>query len=368
MQLLNCAAVRPGRLILWTLFCAGVAAGCGRATEASKAKTPSPDVWATVDGREIRRDDVEKAYRTTIDPAGPKPSDVEALGARLEAIDQLIIQDILLARAKAANIEPSDAEVETAYADRKRSMTDDAFQQQLTQRDLTVDDMKRAVRRELTVQKMIDRDVGSKVAVSDQEISDFYTANRARFNVAETQYHIAQIVITPVRDPQLRNRKNDDATTSAEADRKAQMLLERLQAGTPFSELAMDYSEDPNSAPQGGDLGFVAASALNRVPAPLREAVLQTPPGTVKVVSAGGGHTLLLVLERQAAGVRQLSDPAVRDQIRDSLRQGKEQVLRSAYLAVARNDAKVVNYLAQQTVDAQGKMPSFGLPAPGRKQ
>lgn len=351
-------------MVVGALMCVGLAGAC---RTAEKPKAVAPEVWASVDGREIRREEVEKAYRAAVDPAAPQPSDVEILGAKLDIVDQHITEDILLARAQAANLAPTDAEVETAYSDRKRSVTEEVFQQQLSQRGLTVDDVKRSVRRELTVQKVIDRDVASKIAVTDQEIGAFYAANRAQFNIPETQYHIAQIVITPVREPQLRNRKNDDAATPAEAARKAQMLMERLRAGAQFSELARDYSEDPTSAPQGGDLGFVAASALGRVPPPLRDAVLGSQPGTVKRVSNGGAHTLVLFVEREAAGQRELNDPTVRDNIRDTLRQRKEQVLRTAYIAVARNDAKAVNHLARQIVDAQGKVPDFGLPTPGKK-
>jgi peptidyl-prolyl cis-trans isomerase SurA len=353
------------QLMLGAVMCAGLVAACGRTAE--KPKAASPDVWASVDGRDIGRDEVEKAYRGAADPTAPQPSDVEILGAKLDIVDQLITQDILLAKAKASNLDATDAEVETAFSERKRSVPDDAFQQQLSQRGLTLDDMKRSIRRELAVQKVIDRDVASKVAVTDQEIGDFYTANRAKFNIPETQYHIAQIVIAPGRQPDLRNRKNDDAGTQAEADAKAQMLMERLRTGAQFSELAMDYSEDPGTAAQGGDLGFVAASALNRVPPQLRAAVLGSQPGTVKAVTAGGGHTLVLLVEIQAAGQRELNDPTVRDNIRDTLRQRKEQVLRTAYLTAARNDAKVINHLARQIVEAQGKMPSFGPGTPAKK-
>jgi peptidyl-prolyl cis-trans isomerase SurA len=129
----------------------------------------------------------------------------------------------------------------------------------------------------------------------------------------------------------------------------------------------MDYSEDAASAPQGGDLGFVSASALGRVAPPLRAAVLGSQPGTVKDVPAGGGHTLVLMLAREAAGQRELTDPTVRENIRDAVRQGKEQVLRTAYFAAARNDAKVVNYLARQVVDAQGKLPGLAPATPGKK-
>jgi peptidyl-prolyl cis-trans isomerase SurA len=80
--------------------------------------------------------------------------------------------------------------------------------------------------------------------------------------------------------------------------------MERLKAGAPFGDLAMDYSEDPQTAPRGGDLGLVPMSALNQAPAPLRDAVLKTNPGTVTKVSSGGGHTLVLLIAREAAGQR----------------------------------------------------------------
>jgi hypothetical protein len=81
--------------------------------------------------------------------------------------------------------------------------------------------MREGVRTQLGAQKVLEREVTSKVNVSDQDIRSFFDSHRAQFNLAETSYHIAQIVITPVREPQLANRMNDDATTQAEADRKS---------------------------------------------------------------------------------------------------------------------------------------------------
>lgn len=353
---------RPTRTILVALLCAGLGGACG----GGKPKAASPDVWATVDGHEIRREEVEKAYRTAMDPSVAQPTDVEQMGAKLDVLEQLINQQILLARAAASKLAATDAEVDKAYQERKGT-NEAVFQAQLLQRGLSADDMKTAVRRELTIQKVIDRDIGPKIAVTDREIGDFYTANRDKFNVAEAQYHIAQIVITPVREPQITNRQHDDAATPADADRKAQMLMEKLKGGASFSDLAMDYSEDAGTAPRGGDLGFVSASALGRVPPQLRDAVLQSQPGTVKTVSAGGAHTLVLLIATEAAGQRQLTDPGVKDQISESLRQRKDQVLRSAYIAAARNDTKIVNYFAQQIVDAQGPLPNLAPAVPGKK-
>src|SRR5688500_19640293 len=85
---------------------------------------------------------------------------------------------------------------------------------------LPISNMRDGLRRELLTQKVIEREVTSKVAVTEQEIADFFNANRAQFNLAEDSYHIAQIVVTPVRDPQLSNRSRDDAATPQAATAK----------------------------------------------------------------------------------------------------------------------------------------------------
>src|SRR5439155_227563 len=104
-------------------------------------------------------------------------------------------------------------------------------------------------------------------------------------------------------------------------------------------------------------LGFVPVSALKQVAAPLRDAVVSGTPGTVKVVSAGGVHTIVLVVGFEKAGQRDLSMPAVRERITTTLRGRKEQLLRAAYLTAVRTDAKVVNYLARRVIETQGKLP-----------
>ena len=174
-------------------------------------------------------------------------------------------------------------------------------------------------------------------------------------------------MITPVAISRSRNRTGDDATTPQEAAGKAQMLMERLKSGTAFGELAADFSEDPQSAQRGGDLGFVPLSALQRAPPALRDAVLKSEPGSVRVVSSGGGHTIVLLVAKETAGQRDPGMPEVREGNHRALRGRKEQLLRAAYLGAVRNDAVVVNYLARRLVERQGKMPSLVPAAPGAK-
>jgi parvulin-like peptidyl-prolyl isomerase len=144
------------------------------------------------------------------------------------------------------------------------------------------------------------------------------------------------------------------------------MLMERLKTGASFRDLAVGYSEDPESAPRGGDLGLVPVSRLRQAPPQLRDAVLNKAPGSVNVASAGGNYTLVLVVAHEQAGQRDLSTPGVRERISETLRSRREQLLRAAYLTAARSDATVVNYLARRLVESKGAVPSL-LPAAPRK-
>jgi len=314
----------------------------------------SADTWAVVDGRKISEQDVEKAYRRSRDESQTL-SDEETLTAKLSLLNDLILQDLMIAKAAVLKIEVTPSELDTAFNNAKKNIADEAFQQELARRKLTAEDMREGVRRELIMQKVIEQEVGSKIAVSDQEITDFFNANRSQFNVAEEAYHLAQIVVTPLRDPQINNTTGDDATTPQAAAAKVQMLVERLKGGASFRDLAMGYSEDPESAPRGGDLGFVPVSKLKQAPPQLRDAVLNKAAGTVNVASANGAHTLVLVVAHEQAGQRDLSSPGVRDRISEGLRGRREQLLRAAYLTALRSDATVVNYFARRIVEAKGQ-------------
>jgi peptidyl-prolyl cis-trans isomerase SurA len=343
--------------VVFVLALAGVAGACQSQQPAAAPPPPPPvsaDVWAVVDGREIRREEVEKAFRRTV-PQNQPISEEEALTAKLNLLDQLIVEDIMMAKARELNIQLPDTELDTAYNEGRKNIPEDAFNKELAARNLTAADMREGVRRELLAQKVIEREVGSKVTVTDQDITDFFQANKAQFNLAEDAYRIAQIVITPTRDADLNNRTGDDATTPQAAATKAQMIMERLKQGTPFQELAMDYSEEPQSAMRGGDVGLVSVSALRQAPPQLRDAVTKAAPGTASVVSMDGGHTIVLPLGKETAGQRDPSMPAVREQITAALRERREQLLRTAYLQAIRDKANVVNHVAQRLVDSQGK-------------
>lgn len=330
---------------------------------------PSPDVWAVVNGQPITRDQVQKYYRSRLNAQAQQgqptsPSQDEALSLTISIVDELINDELLLQRAKQLGIDAKDGEVEDKFTEVKSPFTEEEFQKQLKDRDVTVDDLKQDIRRQITLDKIMTREVSSKVTITDQDVSDFYNENRSQFNVTETQYRVAQIVVTPHKDPQIRNRKNDDASTDIEAKRKCAALEQQLHNGADFATVAMDYSEDPATAPSGGDLGYIPESSLNQSDPLLKKAVLAMKPGDLSDVipvrdASGMSYRILKLTAKETPGQRQLTDAQVQQSIRDTLRSRKEQVLRAAYIASARDQAKVTNYLAQQVIESAGKLPEI---------
>ena len=335
-----------------------VLAGCRSAGPAAQP-APSANAWAVVNGREITKDEVDKAYRRMA-PDGQQPSEEEVYTAKLNLLSELIVQELLVAKAAELKVELPAADLENAFNDAKKNITPTAFEEELKRRNLTAADMREDLRRNLLAQKVVDHEVTTKAAVTEQEIKDFFESHKAEFNREEDAVRIAQIVITPVRENQQTNRTGSDAASPQEASAKAQMIMQRLKDGAPFGDVAADFSEDAESAQRGGDLGFVPMSALMKAPPPLRDAVLKSNPGTVQLVSGNGAYTIVLTVAKDKKGQKDLTMPDVKEGISSMLKNRKEQLFRAAYLSNLRNDAQVTNVLAKQLVAAQGKP----LPAP----
>jgi peptidyl-prolyl cis-trans isomerase SurA len=331
---------------------------CGFTAGCKKESAPGPDVWAVVNGKEIPRSEVDKYYRTRVNADAPAPSQEEALSLKLSILDELINNEILIEQATKANLVASDAEVEDKFTESKSPYTEEEFQKKLKDTGLTVDDLKGDIRRQLSVQKLLNQQVVAKISITDQDVTNFYEKNRSQFNVAEPQYHIAQIVVTTHPDPSVHNRKNDKATNETEAKRKVAVLEQKLASGADFGQLAMDYSED-STASTGGDLGFIPESSLNKSDPLLKKTVLGMKAGeiTPPIGVANQGYRILKLTAKEPAGQRDLADPQVQQTIRDTLRNRKEQLLRSAYMIEARDKAHVTNNLASQIIESSGKLP-----------
>ena len=123
--------------------------------------------------------------------------------------------------------------------------------------------------------------------------------------------------------------------------RRSILLAAAALALTAVPALAQNFSEDPNTASNGGDMGFIPESALAQANPKLREMVMSMQPGGVSgVINTGEGYRILKVLSKEPAGQRELNDPRVQQSIRETLLNRKDSLLKLAYYDVARNQAK----------------------------
>ena len=231
-------------------------------------------------------------------------------------------------------------------------LTQEEFQKQLTARKMSADDLKAQLRRDLSVQKLFNKEITSRISITDKDVTDFYNTNRASFNLAEPQVHLAQMLVTPAPDPNVRNLKNDKAQSEEQARKKTEMLIARIRQGEDFAQLAQNYSEDPSSTPNGGDLGFIPESALDKANPELRKMVMSLSPGQLSpIIHTQEGYRILKLISKEPAGQRELNDPRVQQNIRETLMNRKDQLMRAAYYEVARNESKVVNFLAAKIME-----------------
>jgi peptidyl-prolyl cis-trans isomerase SurA len=323
----------------------------------SCGKKPPAGVAATVNGRPITYAQLDKTYKTQY---GQPPENANAdlvKSQRLELLGSLITNEIMLQAAEKAGLQAVDADVDAELNKMRAPYTKEEFDKQLAGRNMTLDDLKTEVRQKLTVDKLIAKEITSHITITDSDVANFYNANKASFNLAEPQVHLSQIVVTPVPDPNVRNLKNSKAQNENEAGQKIKDIERRLkERGEDFTMLAQNYSEDPNTAPNGGDMGFIPESTLEKANPELRRMVMSLQPGNISpIIHTQGDYRILKLISKEPAGQRDLNDPRVQENIRENLRNSADQVLRNAYYEVAHDRSKIENYLAQDVVATAGK-------------
>ncbi len=327
------------------------------AAAAACRRSPPANVAATVNDRPITYEELDKYYRSQFPNPPEQPSDEQVWYQKLELLRILIDNEIMLQRAEKLGLMAVDADVDAKVNELRAGSTQEEFQKQLQARKLTLEDLRAQLRRDLSIQKLFNKEITAHIGITDKEVAEFYQANKASFNLPEPQYHIAQILVTPFPDVNVRNLKNDKAQNELEARKKIEMIAARLRAGEDFAMLAQNYSEDPNTAANGGDFGFIPASALEKADVELRKLLLSLKPGEVSpVVRTAEGYRILRLISREPAGQRELTDPRVQQTIRETLLNRKDQLLKAAYYEVARNEARVVNYLARRVTETKGRM------------
>jgi peptidyl-prolyl cis-trans isomerase SurA len=321
----------------------------------SSPKT-GPDTAAVVNQTELKNADVEKVYQNRLKQAGQTPSPEEASTLRLNILSQMINDEMLMQRAGVDKLVATDDEVNVKFTEFKKDYTEEKFQQFLKDQGVTVEDIKKEIRKSATIEKLYNKEITSKISVSESEIKDYFAKNKSSYNLPES-WHVLHLLVTPFADSQITNVRNDDAKTDDVARQKVMGLLKRILSGEDFAIVARDYSEDSSSAQSGGDLRLLTLQQLEAIDPRFRQAVQSLKVGETfsSPIPTKYGYHLVKLIEKEAGGQHELTDPKVQADTRQAIFNRKETLLKTAYLEAVRNQTVVKNLLAQKILaDAAG--------------
>lgn len=339
-------AARNAARLLGSILIVAVIAGCSR--------KPNPDVWATVNGHPIKQAEVEKYYKNKVSTMHQKPTSDQAALLKLGILHQLISEEVIRQRAEKMHLVASDKDVNDKIAQLKAPYTEEQFNQQLQAKGLTLEDVRRDVWLNLTTNKVINKEIDSKISITDDDVASYYNRHKADFNLIEPEYHLAQIVVTSIPAERACNLQNSKAHNDAEALKKIQGLHNQLESGANFANLATNYSEACDNASSGGDMGFISQSQL-KSDVRIDAAISKLKPGEITGIlpmiqppsKKPFGYMILKLIAIEPAGQHALSDPRVQQMIRQQLHESRARLLHTAYDEVLRDQARVVNYYAE---------------------
>ncbi len=283
-----------------------VVAACSPAEPVANIESPSKKV-ATFDGGEVTLGEVQEfAQQSGLGEVSPGSPQFEQVVAQI--MPQLVDIEIAKAYAEEQGITVSEAEVDEeielikdqiaqqAQAQGQDVAREAAFEAALQQANLSEEQLRAQIRDQLPVQKVQER-VAQDAEPSQEEVERFYEENKAaQFTTPESRCtrHI------------LFNKDQQD---------QAQEVKGQLEDGGDFAQLAQEYSQDPGSAEQGGDLGCLGQGET--VPE-FEEAVFGAQQGEILgPVETEFGYHIIEVTEIREEATQPLSEVEV--QIREQL-------------------------------------------------
>ena len=230
--------------------------------------------------------------------------------ARSELLGSMVDRLLLQQRAKSYNITVSDAELDAAINNIMASnqRTEAQFRSELAMAGHDFDQYREVIRNQILQHRLFGYEVGSKIVISDEKISDYYHQHYLKKDGADG-YHILQLGVA------LPAESDDESLETAR--RKAEQLRQRILSGEKFEEVARAESDLP-SAEDGGDIGTFAKEELAGF---MRESIIKLKPGELsRVIETPTSLQLFKLLAiREGDTVVQASLDSVKEEIRESL-------------------------------------------------
>lgn len=336
-------------LAISTLILSGCPGGPGNTSTTTPGVDPN-EAAATVNGKVIKLEEVERIIKQQGQGQEIRLSPLELAQARLQVLQGLIQDEVLYQKAEKEGVVPNDEEVLAEYNKLKTNSgkSADQFLKDLQAANETEESLREKVKKQLAVKKLEDKITGKIEPPKDSEIEAFYNGNKEAF-VKKKGVKLAAIVVDPAN-----NGEGDTTTTEADAVRVGNEIIAQLRQGGDFAQIAREKSED-QSRLQGGDLGYVSEEQMRQTFPAQVAATLMNPefkPGQILPTPMQGKFYILKLQERSDKDENlTLESPGVRQQVNESLITARKQLLVQSYAAIAMNEAKIVNNLAQKVVD-----------------
>ncbi len=247
-----------------------------------------------VNSRIITQSQFDARIDQTIRESGPPPNAAKREEMKKSVLEELVNEALLEDRAKELDLVTSDAEIEDQIKRLKEQnnvTTDEDFAKGLAQSGLTIDRLRDQLRRTVTLQRVVGREVNSKVDLSDDALRIIYEREKETWRVPE-KAHLAEILVSNGDDP-------------ARAARRAKEASDLVKGGAKFEAVVKDYSDGATKA-RGGDLGTVARGELT---AEIDKAVFSLAVGTVSdPIGTKFGWHLVKVIEKVPVSYKPFGD------------------------------------------------------------
>lgn len=323
------------------------------------AEVNDNQVAATVNGRNIMLSEVERNVKQQAGGDTSMLNQLQMAQARLQVLDGLIQREVLYQRAEKEKVLPTEAQIDGAIATQKQNsgMTSEDFEKTLKAQNMSMENLREQARKELAITALQDKYSG-KIDISDREVEEYYNSNREVFK-AERGVALAMIVVDP-QDNSSTGIK-DDAKNDADAKLKIDNIYQQLQGKADFATVARARSEDINSLARGGDIGFADEAALknNNFPAELISSFfgsMQVGDYTQPTFFNGRWYIFKLAERRLTTENLTLESPGVRQKIAQALTNQRTQILNTALMQTAINEARIVNNLASNMLQNPGNL------------
>lgn len=305
---------------------------------------------ATVNGKTIKLEEVERGLKQQAQGQESKLSPLELAQARLQILENLIQQEVMFQKAEKEGTVPTDEEVTGEYNKTKQQsgMSQEQFDKMMQESGQTEASARESIKKGLAIKKLIEKITGKIEPPKDKEIEDFYNGNKTAF-VKKKGVKLAAIVVDPAN-----SGEGDTTTDEQSAVLKGNEIIKQLQQGMDFATIAREKSEDQSKF-QGGDLGYISEEEMRQqFPAQVVQTLMSPnfPVGQVLPTPLQGKFYIFKLQERSDKDEDlTLESPGIRQQVTDSLINARKQLLAASYQTMAMNEAKIVNNLAEKVVN-----------------